>query len=126
MRRTSFKLISVIFILICFGTTSCGSKRKFFEEDMAMNCFGIVKDFKVVEESRGTSYYYINDDWKYLGSYGYELRNIVRVGDSVAKEQNQPFLFLYRKTEQENYFVFRKLKPANYEYNKDMVDKNNW
>jgi len=72
--------------------------------------YGIIEDIKLEEGSRGNPAFLINGKWQYLGLYGYSLRPLAEVKDSIAKPKGSDVLYLFRKNNSGSYTLFDELK----------------
>mgnify|MGYP001791263102 CR=1 FL=1 len=88
-------------------------KNKLKDFDVSISCFGVVQETKVDKTDRMTPYFLIDDEWSYLGSFGYSLINIVQAGDSIAKTSGENTLTLYRRDRSNKYSELKQVQMWN-------------
>ncbi|HET8858975.1 hypothetical protein [Marivirga sp.] len=67
------------------------------EKDIELEISGVIQDYKVKPESRGTPYFKIENKWYNLSSFGRDSNLKESVGDSIIKINGQSFITIYKK-----------------------------
>ncbi|MGM0581774.1 MAG: hypothetical protein ACQETL_13895 [Bacteroidota bacterium] len=92
-----YSFFAVIVILIYAIISQNINNSDICKKDIELEISGIIQDYKIKPESRGTPYYKIDNNWYNLSSFGRDLNLRESVGDSIVKINGQSFITIYKK-----------------------------
>ncbi|MGM0580939.1 MAG: hypothetical protein ACQETL_09690 [Bacteroidota bacterium] len=90
-----YSFIALLFLIIYAIISQNLNNSDICEKDSNLQITGVVQDYKIKPESRGTPYFKINGNWQTLSSFGYQLNSKKIIGDSIIKVKGETFLTIY-------------------------------